>query len=98
MLLAKKSGETAFANPRLRRALASARVGAATMDRRAFLKRSGLTIGAGAALSAVAGQLPLNLIGKAQAEEAPKVEVRRTVCTHCSVGCAIASGTAACSA
>jgi len=89
MLLAKKSGETAFANPRLRRALASARVGAATMDRRAFLKRSGLTIGAGAALSAVAGQLPLNLIGKAQAEEAPKVEVRRTVCTHCSVGCAI---------
>ena len=36
---------------------------AKTMDRRAFLKRSGVSLGAGAA----AAQLPFNLIGEAQA-------------------------------
>src|SRR5205809_3658014 len=58
-----------------------------TMDRRAFLKRSGLVAGAGA----FASQLPYQLIGGAHAaaESAPKVEVKRTVCTHCSVGCSI---------
>ena len=58
------------------------------MDRRAFLKRSGLVAGAGA----FASQLPYNLIGKADAAadgEAKKTESKRTVCTHCSVGCAI---------
>jgi len=61
----------------------------ATMDRRLFLKRSGLVAGAGA----LATQLPYQSIGKADAAtEAPsggKQEVKRTVCTHCSVGCAI---------
>jgi formate dehydrogenase major subunit len=59
-----------------------------TMDRRTFLKRSGIGIGAGIAVS------QLNLIQKAKAaDEKPigsgKVEIRRTVCTHCSVGCAV---------
>ncbi|HSE48182.1 MAG TPA: formate dehydrogenase subunit alpha, partial [Terriglobales bacterium] len=56
-------------------------------DRRAFLKRSGITLGAGAA----AAQLPFSMIGEAEAQskEAGKIEVKRTVCTHCSVGCAI---------
>src|SRR5882762_4940355 len=59
-----------------------------TMDRRTFLKRSGVTLGAGA----FAAQLPFSMIGKAQAEAIPgqgKIEVKRTVCTHCSVGCAV---------
>src|SRR3981189_467143 len=59
-----------------------------TMDRRTFLKRSGVTLGA----SAVAAHLPFSMIGKAQAEAIPgqgKVETKRTVCTHCSVGCAV---------
>jgi formate dehydrogenase major subunit len=59
------------------------------MDRRTFLKRSGLTVGLGAAVS----QLPFNMIGRAKAESAaakgPGTEVHRTVCTHCSVGCAV---------
>ncbi|GAA4330533.1 formate dehydrogenase subunit alpha [Variovorax defluvii] len=70
----------------LRRGLAGA---LPTMDRRAFLRRSGLGVGVGLA----AGQL--SLIRKAEAAEgrAPaigqgKIEVRRTVCSHCSVGCA----------
>jgi formate dehydrogenase major subunit len=59
-----------------------------TLDRREFLKRSGLTAGAGVALS----QLPLSLIAKAGANEpgaTGPVETRRTVCTHCSVGCSV---------
>ncbi|MDC8770801.1 formate dehydrogenase subunit alpha [Roseateles albus] len=63
-----------------------------TMDRRLFLRRSGLGLGAGLA----ATQLSL-VQRKAQAAEtaAPaagpgaKVEVKRTVCGHCSVGCAV---------
>jgi formate dehydrogenase major subunit len=60
-----------------------------TMDRRAFLKRSGIGIGLGAALT----QTPL--MRKAQAKDPVtaavdgKQVVRRTVCTHCSVGCAV---------
>jgi formate dehydrogenase major subunit len=61
-----------------------------TMDRRAFLRRSGLGVGTGIAVSQLA------LVKKAQAAEgakaadgAKKIEVKRTVCGHCSVGCAI---------
>src|SRR5258706_106293 len=60
---------------------------AKTIDRRTFLKRSGVAAGAGA----FASHLPFNMIGKAEAadESAGKIEVKRSVCTHCSVGCAI---------
>jgi formate dehydrogenase major subunit len=84
MLLTRKSASGAVPQSRLTRGLQS--VLAKTMDRRAFLRRSGITVGAGA----VASQLPFNMIGEAQAKaDAVKVEVKRTVCTHCSVGCAI---------
>jgi formate dehydrogenase major subunit len=60
-----------------------------TLDRRAFLKRSGVGLGAGA----FASQLPLGFVTKADAaspsEGSGKAEIKRTVCTHCSVGCAI---------
>ena len=61
-----------------------------TMDRRAFLRRSGLGVGAGIAVS----QLTL-VQKKAHAADAPaaggekKTVVKRTVCGHCSVGCAV---------
>ena len=84
MLLTRISASGAVPQSRLARGLQG--VLAKTMDRRAFLRRSGITVGAGA----VASQLPFNMIGEAQAKtEAGKVEVKRTVCTHCSVGCAI---------
>ncbi|HUH95012.1 MAG TPA: formate dehydrogenase subunit alpha [Casimicrobiaceae bacterium] len=72
------------ARPRFRR---GAGVSLPTLDRRTFLKRSGLVAGAGA----FASQLPLGAIGKADAADEPagKTEVYRTVCTHCSVGCSI---------
>ncbi|MBS0307279.1 MAG: formate dehydrogenase subunit alpha [Proteobacteria bacterium] len=61
-----------------------------TMDRRTFLRRSGLGVGAGLAAS------ELMLVRKADAADpaaaaaaGAKVEVKRTVCGHCSVGCAL---------
>ena len=84
MLLTRKSA-TAAAEPRLARGLQAGL--AKTMDRRTFLKRSGVTAGA----AAVAAQLPYSMIGTAEAknEAGGNVEIKRTVCTHCSVGCAI---------
>jgi formate dehydrogenase major subunit len=85
MLLTRKATSQPLPQGRLARGLGN--VMAKTMDRRAFLKRSGVTVGAGA----VASQLPFSMIGTAEAQnaDAGKVEVKRTVCTHCSVGCAI---------
>ena len=87
MLLTRKSGSASVAQPRLARALTGSL--AKTIDRRTFLKRSGVSLGAGA----VATQLPFNMIGKAEAAAAPgesgNIEIKRTVCSHCSVGCAI---------
>jgi formate dehydrogenase major subunit len=93
MLLTRKStGDGAASSSRafvdnLARGLSRA---VPTMDRRKFLRRSGLGLGAGIAASQLA------LVRKAQAADpaaaAPaggKIEVKRTVCTHCSVGCAV---------
>ena len=84
MLLTRKNTDVAAAGPRLRRLAGAAPTG---LDRRTFLKRSGLVAGAGA----FASQLPYGAIGKSEAKEGQpaKVEVKRTVCTHCSVGCAV---------
>ena len=58
------------------------------LDRRTFLRRSGLAAGAGAAL----GLMPLGSVRKAEA--GPKVvgaptEIKKNICTHCSVGCTV---------
>jgi len=86
MLLTRK-GAVAPSGGRLAGALEG--LAPRSMDRRTFLKRSGFAGGAGAFASA----LPFAMIGRAQAQDAQpatgKIEVRRTVCTHCSVGCAI---------
>jgi formate dehydrogenase major subunit len=82
MLLTRKSDSAPASGPRLRR-LAGARL--STMDRRTFLKRSGIAAGAGA----FASQLPYGTIAPAAADGDKKVEQKRTVCTHCSVGCAV---------
>ncbi len=85
MLLTRKSDVARTTGPRLKR-LAGNRM--STMDRRTFLKRSGLAAGAGA----FASQLPYGAIGPAVAAkegDAKTVEKKRTVCSHCSVGCAV---------
>ncbi len=63
--------------------------GAGTVDRRAFLRNSGLTVGGLAAASTFTG----GRIGKAEAASGAasggKVEIKKSVCTHCSVGCTV---------
>ncbi len=83
-MLTKKTNGVAN-GPRLSRALAGV-VGNA-MDRRTFLKRSGLTAG-GAALAASGA---LGMVKKASAQQAGAAQVQtvKTVCTHCSVGCSV---------
>ena len=86
MLLTRKASTAAAPSSRLSRNVAGYLGN--TIDRRAFLKRSGLAVGAGAAVS----QLPFSMMGKAKAADKAdggNIEVKRTVCTHCSVGCAI---------
>jgi formate dehydrogenase major subunit len=59
------------------------------LDRRAFLRRSGLAAGALASI----GALPLTGVRKAEAGPPPAqgaaVELRKGICTHCSVGCTV---------
>src|SRR5437867_12491517 len=91
MLLTRKTGPGTVASSSL---VASLARGVSrtipTMDRRAFLRRSGLGVGVGIAAT------QLTLVKKAQAADsnapavgAGKDEVERTVCGHWSVGCAI---------
>ena len=85
MLLTRKSDTARTSGSMLKRSAAGKM---STMDRRTFLKRSGLAAGAGA----FASQLPYGAIGPAAAAkegEAGPVAVKRTICTHCSVGCAV---------
>ncbi|MEP6558231.1 MAG: molybdopterin-dependent oxidoreductase, partial [Burkholderiales bacterium] len=60
-----------------------------TMDRRRFLRRSGLGVGVGVAASGLTLVQRARAADKTPAVSDAKVEVRRTVCSHCSVGCAV---------
>src|SRR5688500_4128402 len=59
------------------------------LARRAFLRRSGLAAGGLAAL----GTLPLSGVRRAEAGPPPTagaaVSIRKSVCTHCAVGCTV---------
>ncbi len=82
-MLTKKSGGVAR-GPRLKKALAGV-IGSA-MDRRSFLKNSGIAAG-GAALASAA---PLGMAKQAKAATAMKDMTKvKSVCTHCSVGCTV---------
>ena len=91
MLLTKKSnstdssGRSPFIHS-LRRGLSQA---LPTMDRRAFLRRSGLGVGVGIAATQLTLVKKANAATEKSVVGAGKVEVKRTVCTHSSVGCAV---------
>jgi len=56
------------------------------IDRRTFLRRSGLAVGGLAA----AGTLSSGMVRKAHAQSSNgKIEIKKSVCTHCSVGCTV---------
>ncbi len=83
-MLTRKTNGVAT-GPRLSKALA-ATVGSA-IDRRTFLKRSGLTVGGIAAASSMS----FGMVKKAEAAEAGSGDIKlvKSVCTHCSVGCSV---------
>ncbi|HJS30648.1 MAG TPA: molybdopterin-dependent oxidoreductase, partial [Alphaproteobacteria bacterium] len=85
-MLTRKSGITA-GGTRLSKAFAG--VVGATIDRRTFLRRSGIAAGGLAAASA----LPFGMMQKADAAtKVPfdaAVKKIKNVCTHCSVGCTV---------
>ncbi len=59
-----------------------------SFDRRTFLKRSGLTAGG----TALASAMPISMMRRVDAQVPPEadggpIETRRTICSHCSVGC-----------
>ncbi len=81
-MLRKKT--EAAGRPRNESILAS--ITAARVDRRAFLRGSGLAIGGLAAIAATGGTVTrANAAGAASGA----VEIRKSVCTHCSVGCTV---------
>ncbi|KQT90304.1 formate dehydrogenase subunit alpha [Methylobacterium sp. Leaf466] len=82
MLIKRKTGGQGRARPELSAAPAA-------VDRRTFLRRSGLVAGGLAA----AGSLQLGAVRKAQAAgssvSGPEVAIKKNICTHCSVGCTV---------
>lgn len=60
-----------------------------TVDRRAFLRNSGLAIGGLAAASTLVTARVQKAEAAAPTAAAGNVEIRKSVCTHCSVGCTV---------
>ncbi len=82
-MLRKKTNGVAQ-GPRLSKALTGLTGGA--IDRRTFLRRSGLAAGGIAAASAVTG----GTVTKAKAQAAsPDLKQIKSICNHCSVGCTV---------
>ena len=84
MLIKRKSGEAG----RNRLQALAADHSSGMLDRRSFLMRSGLAVGGLAAV----GATTLGAVKPAQAAMAKPgapVELRRNICTHCSVGCTV---------
>jgi formate dehydrogenase major subunit len=84
MLIKRRSGEAARSSLKT---LANGLTGG-VLDRRSFLKQSGLAIGG----AAVLGSIQLGAVRKAEAGPvtvgAP-IQIRKNICTHCSVGCTV---------
>ena len=83
-MLTRKTNGVAT-GPRLSKALNG--LAGSAIDRRTFLKRSGLAAGGIAA----AGALTFGKVKKASAAAPASgaVEIKKSVCTHCSVGCTV---------
>ncbi len=83
-MLTKKSNGVA-GRPRLTKALAG--VVGGSMDRRTFLKRSGVAAGG----VALASAMPTGMVQQAKAASAAAGDLKqiKSVCTHCSVGCTV---------
>ncbi|HEY9536126.1 MAG TPA: formate dehydrogenase subunit alpha [Kiloniellaceae bacterium] len=82
MLTKRTNG--AAGSPRLSKAIAS--IAGSAIDRRSFLKRSGLAAGGIAAAS-----VPLGMVKQAEAASTATGDIKivKSVCTHCATGCTV---------
>jgi formate dehydrogenase major subunit len=90
MILVRTQGSTPGNTPAASPQRSHPATAAGTLDRRSFLMRAGITAGAGV----LAQRLPLSVIAPAQAAPAAasntgQPELKRTICSHCSVGCSV---------
>jgi formate dehydrogenase major subunit len=81
-MLRKKTNGVAFGS---RAGSLLSTLGSQKVDRRAFLRASGLAVGGIAALSLSGGKVQ----AAAHSSASGKVEIVKSVCTHCSVGCTV---------
>jgi formate dehydrogenase major subunit len=86
MLTKRRSGDAS----RSKLSVVAAGLASAAIDRRTFLRRSGLAVGGLAAV----GSISLGSVRKAEAVGAgltPSMgkEIKKNICTHCSVGCTV---------
>ncbi len=84
MLVKRRNAEAA----RGRLANLAAGVAAKPIDRRSFLRNSGLAVGGLAAV----GSMGAGILTRAEAgyvDSGVDVEIRKNICTHCSVGCTV---------
>jgi len=85
MLTKRKSGQTSRTRFQMRMGTG----GPAPIDRRTFLRHSGLAVGQ----IAVIGSFQLGTVRKADAISPPQpgvaIERKKNICTHCAVGCTV---------
>jgi formate dehydrogenase major subunit len=84
MLIKRRSGEAS----RGKLQAVTAGLASGVLDRRTFLKRSGLAVGGLAAV----GSIQLGAVRKAEAgpvKPGQPITLKKNICTHCSVGCTV---------
>ena len=82
-MLRKKTGVSARSS---RSGSVLSRAADKKVDRRTFLRGSGLAVGGLAAIASTVGRVTP---AQAQSGAMGKVEIKKSVCTHCSVGCTV---------
>ncbi|MBQ2262190.1 MAG: formate dehydrogenase subunit alpha [Loktanella sp.] len=86
MLVKRRSRETATAG---RLSQMAAGMSAKPMDRRSFLRASGLSIGGLAAVATMGAGLTQRVEAAGFTDMAQPIEIKKNMCTHCSVGCTV---------
>ena len=86
MLVKRRTRETASTG-RLSQMVAS--VAAKPLDRRSFLRASGLAVGGLAAVSTLGSVMTRRVEAAGFTDLSQPIEIKTNICTHCSVGCTV---------
>ncbi|TGD61504.1 formate dehydrogenase [Tabrizicola sp. WMC-M-20] len=86
MLVKRRTREAASAG---RLSQMAAGVAAKPMDRRSFLRASGIGIGGLAAIATVGSGLTQRVEALGFTDNSQPIEIKKNMCTHCSVGCTV---------